>query len=98
MTLPTGVSDRHAQSFRDAGDNATKVAVTDESTIYFVAVDEVNKNLSYIGKSVIGSSQAGAVWQISRLQTTGTVTLLQYADGDNSFDNIWNNRASLTYS
>jgi hypothetical protein len=95
--MSLSVKDKELSKFRGA-DSEIKVAVTDETIPLYVAIDEVNKNLSYIGKSVIGSSQASAVWQISRLQTTGNVTLLQYADGDDSFNNIWNNRASLTYS
>lgn len=95
--MSLSVKDKELAKFRGP-DSEIKVAITDESTLYYVAIDEVSKNLSYIGKAVIASSQSSAVWQITRLQTTGNITLLQYADGDNSFDNIWNNRASLTYS
>jgi hypothetical protein len=95
--LKDSLRDREQDKFRDAN-GLSRVAVTDETTALFTAIDEVNKNLSYFGFAAIGSSQSAAVWKISRLQKTGTVTLLQYADGDELFDNIWNNRASLSYS
>lgn len=97
MTLPVTTEDRERARFRDAN-GLSKVAVTDETTSLATAIDEVNKNLSYFGFAVIGSSAGDAVWKIQRLQTTGNVTLLQFADGNDSFDNIWNNRASLSYS
>jgi hypothetical protein len=96
--LKDSLRDREQDKFRPASDDLSKVAVTDETTALFTAIDEVSKNLSYFGFAAIGSSQAAAVWKITRLQKTGNVTLLQYADGNESFDNIWNNRASLSYS
>jgi hypothetical protein len=38
------------------------------------------------------------VWRIKRLLTTGTVLAVEFADGNPKYDNIWNDRASLTYS
>jgi hypothetical protein len=62
-----------------------------------VRIDEVNKNLIYIGKATIGSLTSSAVWQIQRVTTTGSVTATLWADGNANFDNIWDNRAVLTY-
>ena len=40
-------------------------------------------------------STSAAIWQIQRRKTDGTEAT--WADGNIAFDNIWNNRASLTY-
>lgn len=50
---------------------------------------------TYVGNAVIGSSLANAVWKIAKISTTGVVTR---ADGNSNYDNIWNNRTSLSYS
>lgn len=53
--------------------------------------------ITYVGKAAIGSSSASALWQIKKIdETSGTV--ITWADGNSNFDNIWDNRASLTYS
>ena len=52
----------------------------------------------YVGKAAPRSSTAAPVWQISRIQTSGSVLSVMYADGDMAFNNVWDNRASLDYS
>lgn len=52
--------------------------------------------LTYIGNAPIGSATSAAVWQIKRLETPGLTKL--WADGNDNFDNVWDNRASLSYS
>ena len=52
---------------------------------------------TYVGKAAPGSSTAAPVWQIQRLHTVGTVMALQDADGNANFDNVWDDRASLSY-
>ena len=54
-------------------------------------------NTIYIGKAPIGSVTSGAVWQIFKLDTSSGL-IKTWADGDSAFDNVWNNRASLSYS
>ncbi len=53
--------------------------------------------LTYIGNAVIGSATSAAVWQIKRLDATAGLIKL-WADGNDNYDNIWDNRASLSYS
>lgn len=56
-------------------------------------------NVLYKGEAVPGSSLAAAVWRVQKITVAvdGDVSI-QWADGNDSFDNIWNNRASLIYS
>lgn len=56
-------------------------------------------NVTYIGKAKIGSATSSTVWQIMKVdETTTDVTVITWADGNDNFDNIWDNRASLSYS
>lgn len=66
--------------------------------VELVYIDEVNGNLTYIGRAKMGSTGAQAVWQIRRLLKTGTATKIEYTDGNRRFDNIWDDRATLSYS
>jgi hypothetical protein len=79
-------------------DVLTIPAITANPTDYKVAIDEVSAAVTYIGKAAAGSATSSAVWQIAKLGTSGTVTLKTTADGDFLFNNVWDNRASLTYS
>jgi hypothetical protein len=108
MALSTSKTDRDFNKFREASGNNTKIAVSVEqdaqtplettSYSYKTIIDEVNKNLSYVGDSEPSTATSASLWKIRRIQTIGTVTTIAYADGNSDFDNIWDNRASLTYS
>lgn len=105
-----GTNDRQVVALGgDVGDDIAKVSNTQPSpsdygvavrpidTQYAVRVDTSVANTLYIGQAVPGTSSASAGWQIKKLDTSsGIVTT--WADGDANFDNVWNNRASLTYS
>ncbi len=69
-------------------------AAADESVI----IDKASDTVTYFGYATVGSSEASAVWKIERASVSGAVTKFLFADGDQNYDNIWNNRASLTYS
>lgn len=53
----------------------------------------------YSGAAAPGSLTSSAVWRISRvtLQSDGDVTV-EWADGNDAYDNIWDNRVALSYS
>ena len=59
-------------------------------------LDEVSATVSYIGEAQPASSTAASVWRIRKLDTSSGISLT-YADGNTFFDNVWDNRASLTY-
>ena len=51
----------------------------------------------YIGKATIGSDTADAVWQVRRIDETSGLVIL-WADGNDNYDNVWDNYSSLSYS
>lgn len=60
-------------------------------------IDEVSATLTYIGEAPTGASPSSPVWRISRIQTLGAETIIQFANGNTNWNSIWDNRASLTY-
>lgn len=54
----------------------------------------------YIGKAIPATATSSALWQIKKLSydANGNLSSIKLADGDTNFDNIWDNRSSLSYS
>lgn len=55
--------------------------------------------VTYRGDATPGTATSAAAWRVQRLtlQSDGDVEVL-FADGNDSYDNIWDNRLSLSYS
>lgn len=68
------------------------------SPSYSKQYDEVSSSLAYLGTASAGTSNSSALWQIQKLSFTGNSVSITWADGNANFDNVWNNRASLSYS
>lgn len=66
------------------GDQAVKVETSGDTT--------------YVGFAKIGAATSAASWQIFKIVSSGGVTTMTWADGDRKFNNIWDNRSSITYS
>lgn len=64
-----------------------------------VDFDDVN-NLIYKGEAVPGSDQADSVWRVRRLSFVGADedVVEEWAGGTASFDKVWDDRLTLTYS
>lgn len=68
-------------------------------TPYTIKMEYSGESPIYIGKASPGTATSSAAWQIQKLTYSGSnITDIQWADGDISFDNIWDNRDSLSYS
>lgn len=66
---------------------------------YAILLDEVSTTVTYVGEAVPGSSLSGAVWRIKKLTEGGATELvITWASGTSSFDKIWNDRLTYTYS
>lgn len=75
---------------------STPVETTETTYDVLIATDSVDSNIQYIGKALPGSATSAAVWQIKEVDESSG-TQFRLADGDSSFDNIWDNRESLSY-
>lgn len=59
--------------------------------------DATTADVTYLGKAAIGTATSAAGWQIAKLSTASGL-IKTWADGNVNFDNVWDNRASLSYS
>lgn len=73
-------------------------SIATESFEQSTRVDEASSTVTYFGFATVGSSEASSVWKIKKLEVSGSITSLKYADGNTNYDNSWSNRASLTYT
>lgn len=73
--------------------------VTNVEEDYAIRIDEANSTTTYYGYAlpVNGGSPAEAVWKILRKRYDATSSVYTYADSDKSFNNVWDNRATLSY-
>jgi len=61
---------------------------------------DINNNPIYIGRAAISSLTSAAVWQIRKIDfdVSNNPLSIKWADGDDNYDNVWDNRAALTYT
>ena len=61
---------------------------------------DVSGNMIYVGIAHPREATTDAVWQIRKLgyDGSGNLTSILYANGYKRFDQIWDNRAALSYS
>lgn len=79
-----------------------KVLESSEGKIQFMLPDALSVRIdegatyTYIGHSAPGGATSAGSWRIQRM--TNADTTIVFADGDSLFNNVWDNRASLSYS
>lgn len=79
----------------------TRQSVIDSANT--VLIDEVSATLTYIGSAKPGATttnavlEASPIWQIIEIDTSANPTTIRFANGRAQFQNIWNDRAGLTY-
>lgn len=81
--------------------NALMPYVPEENKLVTLIDDTTTTDVTYIGYALpTGSAIAtsGAVWRIKKIDESTGVTTIKWADGDTLFNNIWDNRVSLTYN
>jgi hypothetical protein len=91
----------------DSGDIYTKVTGTwnfqgNGGTVALATrtdTDGADPETIYRGSALPGTAAGASAWRCEEITiaTDGDVTIL-FADGDDDYNNIWNNRASLSYS
>jgi hypothetical protein len=72
--------------------------ITTTDRAYITFLDEAGGGVTYVGKAAPRSLTASPVWQIRRITSTDTSVEVEFADGDDRFDNVWGNREALAYS
>ena len=86
---------RNSQGFIDSSNPLHATLIPSNLTLQ---MDDNGSGITYVGEAEIGTSTASATWRIKMLDESGDPELIiKWADGDDEFDNIWDDRASLTY-
>jgi hypothetical protein len=96
-----------ASVIQQGATGAVAVSITDgsgspivsfgSSEVYTTRVDKPSDTIIYVGDAEVGSDESDAVWRIQKIDKTNPLSI-KFADGNASFDNVWTNRASLTYT
>lgn len=60
-------------------------------------IDEINKDLLYIGEAEPGTDPASALWAIQRVVFDGDDVEIKWANATNGFTNVWDDRLTYTY-
>lgn len=81
----------------DGSINAVTGSTSATPNNVLMAYKSTDNKVIYIGEAVNASLTSAALWKITRLDTT-TLLAVTYADGNLNFDNVWDNRESLTYT
>ena len=95
--------DRHVQV--DVLSSALPASASTETTLQTISFGGTQfalrlatvGDVDYVGEASIGTATSAASWRIKKVDSTSG-TIITWADGNASFDNIWDNRTSLTYS
>lgn len=108
--VPVRLVDRNGKKFYDAiFEVVTKNGEINLSKLddiakggysYNIVLDNISTvSVVYVGKALPGSIGSDPFWQIQRIDKRNTPTTLktEFADGNTNFDNIWDNRLSITY-
>jgi hypothetical protein len=90
-------SDNQVEIISQLDDILTALNTDTEDKRLTVRLDEVSDTLFYVGKALIGKVDADANWLIIRYTTVGNVLMSEYANGSEAFDQVWDDRATLTY-
>jgi hypothetical protein len=55
-------------------------------------------NVTYLGLAQLGALPSEPKWQIRAIIKNGAFTSVKYANGSIAYDQVWDDRAGLTYS
>ena len=91
--ISTDIRDNELKKFRDSYGGPV-VAVTNEESSPELRVDIVSSTIIYMGESFYGSSESSPLWKIKKIDTTTGVSIKLASNG---FDQVWADRASLSY-
>lgn len=55
-------------------------------------------SITYVGSAAPGALTSDAVWRIKRLTESTAGLIVEFADGDDAYNNIWDNVTTLSFS
>lgn len=95
---PTSVGVNYPVAIWKMGTNGPDVQMTSVLLPFISHVDAADPNNVYTGYAIRGALDSTASWWIMKTSIAGSVTTVKFAGDPGNFTQIWNNRASLTYT
>ena len=92
--MKNSIQDRKFDSYRPATNDKSKIAVTTESDASGLRVDQASSTVIYLGEGLFGALTSEAKWLIKKIDLSSGVVIQAASE---EFNQIWDNRASLTY-
>jgi hypothetical protein len=92
--MKNSIQDRKFDSYRPASNDKSKVAVTNEDDASGLRVDQASSTVIYLGEGLFGALTSEAKWKIKKIDLSSGVVITAASE---EFNQIWDNRASLTY-
>jgi len=99
--MVTSQRDQEQRSWSDTADarrviivDLTGTEISSHSTDQLL-LDKASSTITYVGVATRGTATSAAAWKIFKLDTTSGLSK-KWASG--AYDQVWDNRASLTYS
>lgn len=69
-----------------------------DGTPLTMLVDTSPGTVLYIGEALPGSLTTEPLWRIQKIDTSTSVISIQWAVGNQTFSNVWDDRATYAYS
>lgn len=84
---------RYVSQFTDAEGRLVQI-ISEEEPIF---IDEASATVTYVGYAKLDTATNETGWKIKRISVTGTITQISYANKKETYENIWDDRAVLSY-
>lgn len=101
LEVPTVAWGNITGTITDQTDLISYIDTATEEEMFAQQVDFVTKDLIYRAEADPGTATSAALWRIRKIDidnaSKGDVSIT-WADGNDSFDNVWDDRAILSYS
>lgn len=93
MAFPFDVKEMWAKAFRQSGLD-TKIAVINEEDASGLRLDVYSSTIIYLGEGLFGALTSEPKWKIKKIDLSSGVSITAASE---EFNQIWDNRVSLTY-
>lgn len=82
------------------GDVIAQDTIEELEMSYAQRTDFVGDTIIYKGWADVGELESATTWRIQKIEFVGVDgdIVITWAEGDNNFDNVWNDRLIYTYS
>jgi len=93
---PSGNPDQ--VTVQDVGSNRRALDILNNPKDEMLQLDDAGSGVTYVGTAAPGAASSAATWKIKRMTESGADIVIEWANGDAAYDNIWDDRAALSYS